>query len=77
MKIVVDTNVIFSMLITKNSRLRSTFFNIEGYLFAPDYIFIELLKHKTKFLKYSQFSEIELAELIHRIFQKSILLIKI
>lgn len=38
MQIVIDTNMIFSLLLGKNTRLRDIFFDAAHTFFAPNYI---------------------------------------
>ncbi len=68
--VVIDTNIIFSMLLLKHSDLRDKFFEKEVKYYAPNYVFVEIFEHKEKLLKHSQLSETELYELLHRILQR-------
>jgi predicted nucleic acid-binding protein len=49
---VVDTNIILSALISKSSGIRGKIFDETMNYFAPNFIIIELYKHKEKLLKY-------------------------
>lgn len=69
MVVVIDTNIIFSMLITKNSPIRERFFESKDTFYSPNYIFVEIFKKKERMLKLSPLSEVELYELLNRIFQ--------
>jgi predicted nucleic acid-binding protein len=60
MKIIVDTNILFSEMLSQSSHLRQTLNNQELEIFAPNYIFLELFKHKEKLLKLSKQSEAEI-----------------
>jgi predicted nucleic acid-binding protein len=60
MKIIVDTNILFSAMLSQSSHLRQTLNNQELEIFAPNYIFLELFKHKEKLLKLSKQSEAEI-----------------
>lgn len=44
MRIVIDTNMIFSLLLGKNARMRDTFFDPAYTFFAPNYIVGELFE---------------------------------
>lgn len=66
----IDTNIIFSMLLDKHSTLRDKFFEREVKYYAPNFVFIELFDKKEKLLKHSRLSETELLELLHRIFHQ-------
>ena len=51
MQIVIDTNMIFSLLLGKNTRLRDIFFDAAHTFFAPNYIIGELFEKKEKIMK--------------------------
>jgi len=70
MKTVIDTNIIFSMLILKNSRLRDAFFEKKVKWYAPNFVLVEIFKRKEKLLKYSHLTDSEMYELLYQIFQK-------
>lgn len=57
MKVVVDTNILFSAMLSSGSHLRQTLFRQDLEFFAPNFIFLELFKHKEKLLKLSKQSE--------------------
>lgn len=59
MKVVVDTNKIFSSLIPKYSKTRDTLLESDIYFYSPNFVFVELFKHKEKLLKYCKLTEIE------------------
>ncbi|OAG27018.1 PIN domain-containing protein [Thermodesulfatator autotrophicus] len=69
MKLVVDTNIIFSALLRKESKelliLKSSSFQF----FTPKIVFIELFKYKEKILKYTHLQEDEVIELFQIIFE--------
>lgn len=60
MKIIVDTNILFSAMLSQGSDLRQILNNQDLAIFAPNYIFLELFKHKEKLLKLSKQSEAEI-----------------
>ena len=66
MKIIIDSNIIFSALI-KDSETRRLIFELEHELLFPEYIFEEFLKHKRLILEKSKLSEEELNQLLSRI----------
>lgn len=70
MRIVIDTTMIFSLLLGKNAKMRDTFFDPENRFYAPNYVIGEIFEKKEKILKYSALSEAELYELLYRIFEK-------
>lgn len=55
--LVVDTNLIFSALISSSSSIRDTLLESHFEFYAPNYIITETFKHKEKMLKYSKLSE--------------------
>jgi len=67
MRIVIDTSMIFSLLLGKNLRMRDIFFDPAHIFHAPNYIIGELFEKKEKIMKYSALSESEMYELFHRI----------
>ena len=70
MRVVIDTNMIFSLLLGKNARMRDTFFDPAHTFFAPNYIIGELFEKKEKIMKCSALSEAELYELLHRVLSR-------
>jgi putative PIN family toxin of toxin-antitoxin system len=64
MRIVVDTNIIFSLLLSGKGNLHNIIFDDELELTAPNFIIIELFKHKEKIRKYSKLTEDEILELM-------------
>jgi len=60
MKIIIDTNILFSAMLSSGSHLRQTINNQDLEFFAPNYIFLELFRHKEKLLKLSKQSEAEI-----------------
>ena len=51
MDLVVDANVVFAALIKEDSFAYSLLFSDKFHLFTPEYIFIELEKHKEEILE--------------------------
>ncbi len=70
MQIVIDTNMIFSLLLGKNTRLRDIFFDAAHTFFAPNYIIGELFEKKEKIMKCSAMPEAEIYELLYRILSR-------
>lgn len=67
MKIVIDSNILFSSIITPKGIiadiLLNPFYNFSKY--ATNYLFVELFKHQDKILKASELSKNDLLELLH------------
>ena len=52
MKIVVDTNIIFSALLKKKNKIRDILLESKNFSFySCNFVFVELFKHKEKLLK--------------------------
>lgn len=47
-KIIIDTNIVFSSLISHSEALRDIIFNNNFKFFAPNYLFIEIFRKKEK-----------------------------
>ncbi len=69
MKIIIDTNIVFSALLNPIGQIGELIINAPENieLYAPDFLRIELKKHNAKLLKLSKLSEPALDELIYLI----------
>lgn len=67
MAVVIDTNIIFSMLLSKNSSIRKDFLEQDAEFYAPNYVMVELFEHKEDVLVHSKLSAPEAYELLYRI----------
>lgn len=65
MKVVVDTNIIFSALLNPGSKIGKIVINSKNHLqfYTCDFLKTELLKHRNKLLKLTKLSTRELEEL--------------
>lgn len=72
MKIVVDTNIIFSGLLSPNGTISDLLLNSSNTFefYTPTYLLDELENHRKKLLKISGFSEKELAFLHRNLFKR-------
>jgi predicted nucleic acid-binding protein len=72
MKIVVDTNILFSIIITPKGQVASTIKSIKNNhtIFISDFSFEELSKHKNRLISLSNLTEIEIDKSIY-FFEKS------
>ena len=70
MKVVVDTNIIFSALLRKNSLIGELLLRDSPDFIIPKFAYIELFKYKEKILKQSKLSEDELLEVMYRLLKK-------
>lgn len=59
MKVVVDTNIVFSAFLSKNSKYRDLLFDDKYEFYSPNFVFLEIFKHKEKILKCTKESEEE------------------
>lgn len=67
--VVVDTNILFSALVSRHSRIREILLMESSLSFCcPRFIFSELFKHKERILAATELSEEELLEALTSIF---------
>ena len=64
MRIVVDTNLIFSLLLTKNENILRIIFDDRFYIVSTNHLILELFKYKEKIAQYSRLTESEILELL-------------
>lgn len=66
MKVVVDTNIVFSAILTANSRISNILFQqkFELSFCATKQLLVEIEKHRIKLLKLSSYSDLELSRVI-------------
>ncbi|HEC67471.1 MAG TPA: PIN domain-containing protein [Candidatus Desulfofervidus auxilii] len=70
MKLVVDTNIIFSALLKKESKELDLLLRANYEFFIPKTLFVELFKHKEKIIQASKLEEDEILELLYSILEK-------
>jgi predicted nucleic acid-binding protein len=65
MKIIVDTNIVFSAILNSNSRIAKILLNSRGHFqfFTCNYLRTEIQRHRNKLLKITGLSEEKLLEL--------------
>lgn len=65
MKIIVDTNIVFSAILNSNSRIGKILLNSKEHFqfFTCNYLRIEIQRHRNKLLKITKLTEYQLAEL--------------
>ena len=65
MKIIVDTNIVFSAILNSNSRIGKILLNSKEHFqfFTCNYLRIEIQQHRNKLLKLTKLSEDQLSEL--------------
>ena len=69
MKLIIDANEIFSILITKGACTK-LFFNKELELYSPEYLIIELEKHKKEILSKTKRTQEEFCQLLDLIMRR-------
>ena len=60
MKLVLDSNIVFSALLSPKNRSRLILFNSDFELYSCHFLFVELFKHKEKLQKFSRLNDEEL-----------------
>jgi len=63
-KVVVDAGIIFSSLLSNSAEQRKILFNKEYKFYSPNFVFLEIFKHKEKILKYTKTSEKALTDFL-------------
>jgi putative PIN family toxin of toxin-antitoxin system len=69
-KVVIDANIIFSALLSKNSQYRDLLLDEKYEFYSPNYVFLEIFKHKEKILKCTKESEEEVYGFIGNILKR-------
>ena len=65
--VIVDTNIVFSALVNKNSKIATLLLRSEQSLLMPKYGFVELFKYKEKICAVSKHSQDEVLELLYEL----------
>lgn len=65
--VIVDTNIVFSALVNKNSKIATLLLRSEQPLLMPKYGFVELFKYKEKICAVSKHSQDEVLELLYEL----------
>ena len=70
-KVIVDTNILFSVLLGKSKNLREAILSEKNVTFySCKFIFVELFKYKDKIQAKSSLDEDEILELLHTLLSK-------
>lgn len=67
MKVVVDTNILFSAVLTNEGSIAKQLFSDEYDFFVPHFTVIELFKYKDKMVKLSKKTEVEILEILYHL----------
>lgn len=70
MKVVVDSNIIFSASLSENSKFRKLLNNSEHEFIAPYELFEEIFSNLDKIIKYSKSSETETIKYLNQLLSK-------
>jgi predicted nucleic acid-binding protein len=70
MKVVVDSNIIFSATLSENSKFRKILHNSEHEFVAPYELFEEIYNNLDKIIKYSKSSETETNKFLNQLLSK-------
>jgi predicted nucleic acid-binding protein len=72
MKIIDDTNIVFSAILNANSRIGKVLLNAKEHFqfFTCNYLQVEIQRHRSKLLKITKLSEEQLSELEKLVTQK-------
>jgi len=70
MRVVVDTNILFSALLAEASRLRDILLESEHQFYAPNYLFVELFRYKDKIEKVGKLQEDDLLTYLQMMLEK-------
>ncbi len=68
--IVVDTNILFASLRVKKSRIREILERSDLNFYAPNFLAVEIFKHKERILHKSKASEDEVYELLYKLLSR-------
>ncbi|HDH86610.1 MAG TPA: hypothetical protein ENF36_01025 [Desulfobacteraceae bacterium] len=60
MKIVLDSNIVFSALLSSDNKFKYLIYNKQFNLFSCNFLFVEIFKHKVKIESISKLKEDEL-----------------
>ncbi len=70
MKVVVDANILFSAFLSDNSQYRDLLFDEKYEFYSPNFVFLEIFKHKEKILKCTKESEEEVYGFLGKILKR-------
>ena len=67
MKVITDTNKLFSAALSKNGKIAQTLFSDEYDFIVPHFTMVELFKYKDKLILLTKKSEVEVLEILYHI----------
>lgn len=68
--VIVDTNILFAAMRSANSRLRVILDRPDLKFYTPNFLVVEIFKHKEKILRKSKASEDEIYEFLNQLLRK-------
>lgn len=68
--IIVDTNILFAAMRSANSRIREILERTDLKFYAPNFLVVEIFKHKEIILNKSNASEAEIYEFLNQLLRK-------
>lgn len=69
-KVVVDNNIVFAAIHTKNSLTRERFLNMPQQLVSCNFLFIEIFKHKERIFKNANATDDEIYDYLEKILHR-------
>lgn len=69
-KIVIDSNIVFAALRSKSSFTRNIILTSKDQYFCPNFLIVEIFKHKDRIVQKSKLNEEETLELLMKILEK-------
>ena len=70
MIIIVDTNILFASLRSKNSKFRNILMNRDFSFYTPNFLVVEIFKHKERILKKAKTTEKEVYEFLYKVLKR-------
>lgn len=68
--IILDSNIVFSAIHSKNSLTRDKLFTLTNPLYSCNFLFVEIFKHKERIFEKSNASDDEIYDYLEKIIQK-------
>jgi predicted nucleic acid-binding protein len=68
--VVIDTSIIFSVLVSNNRKIRQLIFNKNILVVSPKFVIVELFKHSSKIQKLAKLDQEDVLELLFAIIDR-------
>ncbi|GAB3972848.1 hypothetical protein GCM10028806_25590 [Spirosoma terrae] len=68
--VVIDHNILFSAIYTKSSHTRQQLLNSPFNFYTPNYLIVELFKHRQRIVEKSKATELEVLSYLNQVIQK-------